>query len=243
VVLLGILAAWAIGVWRDGRREARFLMGAGAAAFVLALGSGLKVTGLMTILLPWWPFAHLPVIRYILAYRFMAYVTLAVAIAVALWLAQPGRRPRWRWALALVAVAMLLPTAGRSFYHEQPIPAFFTDGAWRQVLRPGDRVFALPYGVYGPSMVWNEATGYGFELVGGYFEPPPEGYEAPVIQELSRASTFSPSRTDELRAFLRAKGATVVVVDATTPGPGLDVLRGLGLHGTEHDGVIVARLD
>lgn len=243
VALLLLVFLWGARAWQRGSREERLLLGLGAAALVLALGAALKVTGLTTIPLPWKPFSKLPLLEYVLPYRFMAAAILAIAVAAALWLARDGRHARWRWALAIVAVLLLLPNAGSALYHhQQPIPAFFTSGAYTSVLQPTDRVFALPYGVYGPSMAWQEAADYDFELVGGYVSEPPASYEAPVIQELNQAERFDPADTDALRAFLREKGVTVILVDAAAPGVGPEVIRALGLTARDEGGVLVARL-
>lgn len=245
IALFVLLVAWGMSAWRARPREGRLLLGFGIVALLLAFGPGLKVTGLTTVLMPWWPFSHLPLLRYVLAYRFMAYATLAIALAAALWLS-PTRsvnRTRASWAVALVAVALTLPWAGSaSYHHTQSVPAFFTSDAYKSVLKPTDRVFALPYGTFGSSMAWQEAADFDFQLVGGYAEPPPESYELPVIQELGRAGTFAPADAQALRDFLAAKGATVIVVDAADPGPGLAVLQALGLKGTSTGGVILARL-
>jgi hypothetical protein len=245
IALILLVWLWAATQWRERSRHGLLLLGFGLVAMIFAFGPGLKVMGIQTVLMPWYPFEHLPLTRYVLAYRFMAYVTLAIAIAATLWLSRERgvRAGRASWALALIAVAITLPTAGAAvFHHTQTVPAFFTSDAYQRYIKPTDRVFALPYGPYGASMAWQQAADFDFQLVGGYAEPPPESYELPVIQNLGRAGTFSPADTQALRDFLKAKGATVIVVDAADPGPGTDVLKALGVHGTTTDGVIVGTL-
>jgi hypothetical protein len=245
IALIVLVWLWASTQWRERRREGLLLLGFGLVAMVFAFGPGLKVMGIETVLMPWYPFEHLPLTRYVLAYRFMAYVTLAIGVAAALWLSRERslNRTRASWALALLAVVITLPSAGAAvFHHTQTVPAFFTSGSYKQYIKPTDRVFALPYGPYGSSMAWQEAADFDFALVGGYAEPPPESYELPVIQNLGRAGTFAASDAQALRDFLKAKGATVVVVDAADPGVGLAVLNALGAKGTSTGGVLVARL-
>jgi hypothetical protein len=91
-------------------------------------------------------------------------------------------------------------------------------------------------------MLWQEEADYGFDLVGGYVESPPPGYETPLIQQLNQGQTFDPANAKELRSFLASKSATVVVVDQADPGPGTAVLQALDLHPQAVDGVLVARL-
>lgn len=243
IPLLVLVAVWAAGEWRERRREGRLLLGFAVVSMVFALGPGLRVTGLTTVLLPWWPMTHLPLFRYVLPHRFMAFVALAIGLAVAVWLAEARGRAVGRWVLAAVAVLALLPAVGSArYHHDRAVPEFFTSGQYRSVLKPDDRVFVVPYGPYGPSMDWQQEADFGFELIGGYAEPPPPDYERPVIQELSRNERFSPTATDELRRFLADKGATVALVDAARPEPGLTILKALGVEPQELGGVYVARL-
>ena len=127
-----IVVLFAVRTWRSA--GTRFLLAALATAAVLALGTALWLDGHRLIGLPWWRVAdHLPVLDNVFAFRFALYVSLAAAVAVALWTGTTRGRiyPR-PYVLPLLAMAALVPTAWgasrASFRPRRPAqPAFFTD--------------------------------------------------------------------------------------------------------------------
>jgi hypothetical protein len=242
-VLIVVLVGLGVAAWRRRRTPELILLGFGLFAFVLAFGAGLMVGGAQTVKMPWWVPSRFPLLEYVLPYRFMAFAFLAIGLALALWLIQPGGRPRWRWAISLLVVLLLFPAVGTArFHHTENVPAFFATDRWKSVLHADDRVFALPYGIFGQSMLWQQQSDFGWELVGGYAEPPPDSYEQAIVQKIGRQNAFDPADVDALRQFLTSKGATAIVVDAANPGPGQAILDALGLKAQEIDGVLVARL-
>jgi hypothetical protein len=198
---------------------------------LLSLGPHLHVQGhqVLTLPLPWWIPAHLPVFEDILPARLMVYVDLAAAIMFAfvlraLWLM------RSRFALNLVvALAVLLPLAPTL-----PAPATvlaartpFTSEHSAQALRGANVLFEpLPSLDYPDSLLWQRTANYTFSMLGGYFIGP----YAPGVQDLQRTihdlttrsvtATVSPSERVALLSALRALMVTTVIVDPTVVTPG-----------------------
>jgi hypothetical protein len=109
--------------------------------------------------------ALIPVIAILLAFSVRAAATAG------------GVRVRYGWAVVLVAA--LLPIAPTPVLagHAAPVPGFFTSGQWSQYVHDGQSV--LSGNSRGGSasftaMGWDNATGQGYRMVGGYFLVPDE---------------------------------------------------------------------
>ena len=103
-VLLGIVVAFAVTQWRR-RRDEAVLLAVIVVCYVLSLGTELHVGGdAKGVWMPWAALHPLPVLDHVISTRFWAYALLAIAIAVALWLAAPGPRQGLRWVVAAVGV-------------------------------------------------------------------------------------------------------------------------------------------
>jgi hypothetical protein len=100
--LLLIAALYARHASRTGRLVVAFF----GIAEVAALGPHLHVAGHSTVPMPWYPLSRLPLMRYALPGRFVAYGSLALAVTVALWLRRASGR--WQWVLIAAAGAFLL---------------------------------------------------------------------------------------------------------------------------------------
>ena len=97
-VLLAIVIAFAVTHWR--RPATRVLLGVIVVCYVLSLGTRLHVGGDDTgVWMPWSLLHPLPVFDHVISTRFWAFALLAIAIVVALWLAEPSRRAGVKWAV------------------------------------------------------------------------------------------------------------------------------------------------
>jgi hypothetical protein len=212
---LGLPVLIVIVLFAVGRRRtaaARFLIGAFALTVLLALGTQLHVEGGTLVRLPMWVLAKLPVFDNVLPVRLSMYLALCAAVIVALWAATERRR----WlaiglpVLALVAVA---PRLGAGHWKETPVnPPFFAD-AYEHCLVSGDTVLALPFGSNGDSMLWQAESGFRFRLAGGYLSPlHPERYEQNAVFPALFLGQVPGNGPDDILAFARSVGATVIVV-------------------------------
>ncbi len=187
-------------------RQRRTILFAGSLAliaFVLSLGSPLRVDGHETsIPLPFAVLTHLPVVGGFIPVRFSLYTALFAAAMFAIGLDELWRRmrrsgrpawlsPRWRivasaGALAALTAAVVLPLAPRHTQQtsETNVPSLFTSAAV-EAIPAGSVVLAYPYPDYSGSvyftapydiMLDQAVTGMRFKLIGGYgWFPSPGG--------------------------------------------------------------------
>jgi hypothetical protein len=244
VVLLGIAVLYVVTNRRT--RTAHVLGGVIALCYLLSLGTELHVAGDGTgVWLPWSLLHPLPVFDHVISTRFWAFALLAIALALALWLAQPSGRPGLRWAVAVVGLALLVPNLGEDFWSGRPTnPEFFAGDAYERHLREGDRVLALPYARYGSSMLWQAETGMHFDMVEGYLGPefPPGFRDDPFFGELISGDAEGREAIEGMRDFIERRGVTAVVVQESQAGPWPFVLAGMGLEPVRTGGVLLYRV-
>jgi hypothetical protein len=242
-VLLGIVVAFAVTQWR--RAAAKVLLAVIAVCYVLSLGTELHVGGDDTgVWMPWAALHPLPVLDHVISTRFWAYALLAIAIVVALWLAAPGPRLGLRWGVAAVGLVLLIPNLGSDFWDGRPTdPAFFRTDAYKEHIRKGERVLALPYARYGSSMLWQARAGMDFDMVEGYVSPefPPDYRHDPFFGTLISGRVGDGS-AEGLRDFLTRRKVTAVVVDQAGAAGWPFVLGALGLKPVKTGGVLFYRV-
>ncbi len=120
-----------------------------------SLGPVLQVGGVKTqIPVLWGGAVWLPLLKAALPGRFNMYVALCAGLAVALFLATPGRLPvrLARHAVALVCVLSLLPRSSAFAWTQWPSQGFFAPQHVRAVLGDKANVIVLPYGGMGPGL-------------------------------------------------------------------------------------------
>ncbi len=221
LVLLGL----AVFGWRS--RVARLLAAVFAFVLVLAVGPDLVIGNHSVYRLPMSVLWNLPIARSAEPSRFIVFLVLVLAMALALWLAMPGGRllRAARWSLGLLAVAAILwdtPTAYKAVnpvargYHPpatmrpaNQLPPFITDGLYQRYLRPGETVVVVTHrGNAG--LLFQAEAGFYFRVTGGY-----------INASLSTA-TGLPDQVTALDHPIRAGG------------PGVRGLRPLGRGGRHH---------
>ena len=125
IPLLVILLLMAVFAWSS--RVNRLL--AIGFVFVLALAAGpaLVVTNNQVYPLPWAKLWSLPIARSAEPSRFIVFGSLALAIALAVWLAAPTKSKLLRaarWGLGLLAVAAIITDTPTSYQAVNPGPAW-----------------------------------------------------------------------------------------------------------------------
>ncbi len=211
-----------------------------------ALGNHLVIGGHKTgIPAPWLVLGKLPVLRYAIPVRLAVFVALPAALVVAMWLnREPLRSSRgaWRWALALLAVAFIVPDVGNAVWNTpMQDPPFFASGAYRAYLKPSDHVLTIP--AWGPNERWQADTGFRFQLADGYAGNPfPPAYTRYPTWNTLLTGRTNPNSAAQLRAFVRAKGVTAIVVDETVLGPWRQLFGTLGVRPVSTGGVLLYRL-
>jgi hypothetical protein len=234
------------------RRPARLLLAVAGVALILSMGPELHLGGQSTdVPLPWWPLAEAPLMEFALPARVLVYAWIALAVAVALWLASPGRAVP-RWALAIVVAISLAPNLGkveilgedRSPWHaDVSTPAFFERGDYRRFLGPGETIMVFPYGFGGLGMLWQSETDMDFAMAGGYISAssPPEYRCWPIVRFLQYGLPVA-DPTRELLAFAWAKRVAIAVTPRDAPDPLRAPLATLGIRPLARGGMSVYRL-
>jgi hypothetical protein len=231
-----ILAGWFSWVRRD-EPLVRILAIMLGFAMLAAIGPVLHVADNAVTQLPWAPMFDLPLLRYALPVRLANYGFLVVALIAAKSLAAP--KLGFSTVLVAYGIAALLPdpwlllSPGR---YKQP--AFFSNGLYRKVLHPDENIVVFPYGVMGPSMLWQAQSGMYFSMSGGYIGPTPEEFRRWPLVSAALSSLPLPDSERQLHAFLAAhRVEAVVAADGAEPLP-----ASLGLRPIELGGVSLYRL-
>jgi hypothetical protein len=240
---LPLIAALVAGAWLGRRRRSvQLLVGVLVAAALCSLGTHIYVAGHRTgVPGPWWLLGRLPILRYAIPVRLSVYVALAAAVMTAIFLSGADRAPA-RWALAVLAVAFILPDIGNAAWNT-PVrdPAFFAHNTYRRYLAPTDRVLTIP--AWGPNARWQADTGFAFTLAAGYRGNPfPASYTRYPIWNTFLTGQLPPGYAAQLRRFVRAKGVSAVIVDATAAGPWRRLFGTLGVRPVTVGGVVLYRL-
>ena len=217
--LIAIIVLFARERWSD--RSCRFIVYMFGCACILAMGPLLEVAGYRLLPLPGAALATVPLFNKVTPARLMLYAYLALTLIVAMWLAPDrkdavNRQKPLRWALGLAIIPFMLPNLSTSFWTTAAeIPAFFSDGLYRQYLTPGETVMVLPYGIQGEGMLWQAVTGMYFRTEGGYVglaPPVPEEHSRwPITGGLYQVSGV-PEASDQLKAYLANHDVSAIIL-------------------------------
>ena len=216
--VLPAIAGFAL--WERRRQPlARVLAITIAVATVLALGSRLVVAGHRTWLqLPWTLVDSLPLASHALPARAFVLVWLALAVVVSLFLARGGGL---RWVAFGLMALTLMPSPDESLWATRlDRPALFEGDRWRSVIRPGENVLTVPFSYDGQAMLWQQESGFGFRLTGGYVSAtlPQELWKYSIVRSIY-GLPLPPLPNGEVRALTRGRDVDVVLVRRGRPGP------------------------
>jgi hypothetical protein len=198
------------------RRAAWLLVLAAVAADAMAVGPTVRVAGHPVLPGVWAWLERLPALGEALPIRLDMYAGLFLALAAALWLAQPGRRA-WRIVLAALAVATFVPSPSSAFWASHVRQSrFFASAANHAFIRRGDTALVFPYMHHSWLMLWQAETHFRFRMIGGHVG------EAIIPSECRWAGDYEslaggtpPGGPAGFRRFLLAHHVNVVV-----EGPG-----------------------
>ena len=236
LVLVLVVTGWS-------SRIVRFLTVMLPIIVVASLGPVLYVERHRDGKLPWAPLFHLPLVRNSYPSRLMLFAFLALAVATALFLANPARRVAWlRWPLAvLVLAAIALNVPALPLARHTTVPAFISTGQYRQQLAPNEIVVVVS-DVGNAGMLWQAESGFYMRVAGGFLNagvshrtdlPRP-------VQDLSHAT---PTRVATFEAFLRASKIGAIVLDARRAPAWAGIFAKIGLTGHQAGGVVVYQVN
>src|SRR5678816_611994 len=113
--------------------------------------------------------------------RLALYVTLGIAMVVAIWASSQDVSLRVRTGLVVLAVIALAPNPTIDAWRSSPhVPPFITRGLYERCLGPSDNVLVFPFGSHGHSMLWQADAGFHYRMAGGWVAPaPPPSFTHP----------------------------------------------------------------
>jgi len=203
---------------------------------VFCLGPTLHVDGNALVAFPGRVLEMLPFIKHALPIRFTNYVFLIFAIVVSLWVASP--KVRLKNALAVVALISLIPNLAllvqQSIYDT---PLFFSHRLYLNYLHHNDNVLVIPYGMRGPSMVWQAETAMYFRMPGGYLGFIPNEFRRWPLVNTLLTSLPIPDTAGQLRTFVDAHKIDAIVVTESAAGLVRHLPATLGLKPQKIGGV------
>ena len=192
----------------------RFVLALLAAAMVGAMGGHATVAGHRIVDLPWLLVERLPGFDNVLTVRFAVYVSLLMAVVVALWTATRTTGVL-RWLLpALSALAIAPNLNGALWMTTYQVQPFFTKRAYRSCLDPGETILPLPIG-QGEAMLWQAVSQFRFNIAGGYFGPyiPPPFLTPASTYYVTAGNHLGAGQTAIVRSFVASKHVSSAVVD------------------------------
>jgi hypothetical protein len=252
IPLLLIVLALAVVTWSS--RLTRVLVIVLVLVAALALGPRLAAGGHQLGALPWGRLWSLPLAKSAEPTRLMLFGYLVLAMAVALWLALPGRNRlllAGRWLVAAAAVATLLAyeppsatmgsiparVASGAVPAADAMPSFISSGRYRDYLRPGEIVVVVSdRGNAG--MLFQADTDFYFRIAGGFINAAltdPTALPEPVEQLMHP----SPGAEQQFRRYVRQAGVGAILVEQAWSAPWMRIFSRMGLHGTPVGGMIV----
>jgi len=257
IPLLLLLLLFAVCTWSS--RLARLLVVMFAVTIVLGLGSTFDWDTQPLFSLPWGGLWNLPIASSVETDRFILFGFLVLAFVVALWLAAPVRSRLVavaRWGLVVLALAAVFANtsplaetvvpplqfkeAVPSLQPEDELPAFITDGLYKQYLTPGEIVVVLSHrGNAG--MLFQAETDFYFRVAGGFINAsvnPYYGIPAPV-EMLSHPTKAG---INQFRAWIKATGVGAIVVERDWSEEWMYIFGRLGMQAATVGGVTVYRV-
>jgi hypothetical protein len=253
--LLLVLLLFVIFHWRS---RLTWLLLAGMIIILgLAAGPNLIVDGKPLFALPWGGLWSLPLAKSAEPIRLVVFVYLILSVMLACWLAALSRS--WllraaRWSLGLLAIAAIfadLPTFAEVVVPPAPrnwepatslpatntIPAFFTDGTYRQYLSPGE-IVAVVSRRGNAAMLFQADTNFYFKVDGGFINASLSDVDA-LPAEFQLMGYPNKERDQEFTNFLRQTQVGAIIVENAWSELWMYNFGALGLNGTSVGGVTV----
>jgi len=223
-------------------RLVRFVTCMLAVVILAALGPSLYWDGRRVARLPWAKLWHLPILRNAYPSRLMLFAFLALAVATALWLARPAKRPRARWALGVLVLAFIaLDTPTLSVDSHTNVPEFISAGQYRRYLEPGEIVVVVSE-VGNAGMLWQAQSGFYIRIAGGFINAGlNHKTDLPLpVQDLAAAT---PAYVAHFERFVRAERVGAILLDAAHQPPWIRIFGQVGLVGHRVGNVIIYPTD
>ena len=215
--------------------------------------------------LPWGYIWNLPLLDSAESQRLMDFGQLVLALLLALWLAHVTKSKlalAARWGLAVLvarrdlrerahvrlgggpAQAQAQPSGSRRCRPSRSptqIPAFFTDGAYKQYIKPGENVVVVSHrGNAG--MMFQAYTDFYFNIAGGFINASLSREDAlpPPVADLSHLpGQVGKQRIEDFHAYVKSAHIGAIIVERAWSEHWMYVFAKLGLKTTTVGGVTI----
>jgi hypothetical protein len=262
LLLLFVLVA----VFQWSNRLVRLLVPLYVVIFLLALGPKLLIDGKQVMTLPWGYIWNLPLLDSAESQRLMDFGQLVLALLMALWLAHVTKSKvalAARWGLAMLSLAAIFanvptfasvavphkpkPTQWVQVLPSQPltdqIPSFFTDGTYKQYIKPGENVVIVSHrGNAG--MMFQAYTDFYFNIAGGFINASLSREDAlptPVANLSHLPGEVRNQRIAGFKAYVKSAQIGAIIVERAWSERWMYVFGKLGLKTTTVGGVTIFR--
>jgi hypothetical protein len=241
VPLVALVVVVAVTTWY--RKSTRFLTVMLLVLVLAALGPEVHLDGHRVIGVPWARLWFLPIVRSAYPARFMVFAFLALAVMMALWLAEPSRQAWSRWLLAVLAVAAIAANVPKLDLHSGPgVPAFITTGEYRHYLASGDTVVVIAPHRGNAGLLWQAETDFYLRVSGGFVNAAVAEGDVPTQVADLYKGRLTTEHIRQFRAFLKSARIRAILVEADMAGRWPRILRELGLREQTTGGVIIYRM-
>ena len=262
IPLLVLLVLVAVFQWSN--RLVRLLVVLYAVIFLLSLGPKLVIDGKQTLTLPWGYIWSLPLLNSAESQRLMDFGELVLGLLMALWLAHVTKSKAVlaaRWGLAVLSLAAIfanVPTFASVVNPGKPrpnqwvqalpndpltdqIPDFFTNGTYRNYIKPGENVVIVSHrGNAG--MMFQAYTGFYFNIAGGFINASLSKENAlpdPIYNMTHLPGRVGRERIAAFRAYVKSAHIGAIVVERAWSERWMYVFGKLGLKTTTTGGVTI----
>jgi hypothetical protein len=241
IPLVALVVVVAVTTWY--KKSTRFLTVMLLVLVLAALGPEVHLDGHRVIGVPWSRLWLLPIVRSAYPARFMVFAFLALAVMMALWLAEPSRQAWSRWLLAVLAVAAIGANVPKLDLHSGPgVPAFITTGEYRHYLASGDTVVVIAPHRGNAGLLWQAETDFYLRLSGGFVNAAVAAGDVPTQVADLYKGRLTAGHIRQFEAFVKSARIRAILVEADMAGRWPRILRELGLRGQTTGGVILYQM-
>jgi hypothetical protein len=222
---------------------ARGLLSVLLLLILCSLGPRLWMNGTQTGLwLPWAWIDKVPLIRSALPGRFTLYVFLLAGLIVALWVAEPASRRTRGLRLLLAAGACLFLLPNRTLtgiWTSAELLPFFDQARNGVGLKRDQNALLLPFGPFGPNMIWQWQARYSFTQSAGYTGLIPPVEAALKVIQLLNSGQNPPGLGRMILEYCRTHRVTAIVAGPNTAPALIAELQTMGWPSTQQGGVLM----
>jgi len=165
--LIFIIVSFMLTSRRSKNRFYIFLSSIFIVLLIASFGPYLKSLGhRLLLVMPWYVFTKMPLIKNALPTRFTLYIDIVAAIMSAIWFEKSNINKNIKCAISFLAIFFLIPNLNMYRGTQIIYPNFISSGTYKKYIKPGENIIAFPtYGAGGfQGPLWQLKTDFYFNL-------------------------------------------------------------------------------